>query len=140
MQVEVRTCRFVICDLSEQNRGACWDAGFATGIEGPACYLCRLDEFAKKAEGGGPLLRQRPLPDHWPGSCIPGPGDGPADPRHAARAGVHDRRGVGLKRLASLRPADASFSSDLPDRWSGIAVLPAEDEAHFQDGWSFGGC
>ena len=53
MQVELRNCRFVVCDLSDQNRGAYWEAGFATGIGRPVFYLCRVDELQKKAQGGG---------------------------------------------------------------------------------------
>jgi hypothetical protein len=43
MRVEIRTSRFVICDLSDGNRGAYWEAGFAEGIGRPVFYLCRAD-------------------------------------------------------------------------------------------------
>ena len=35
MRVELRTSRFVICDLTHGNRGAYWEAGFAEGIGRP---------------------------------------------------------------------------------------------------------
>lgn len=45
MRVEIRTSRFLICDLSHGNRGAYWEAGFAEGIGRPVIYLCREDVF-----------------------------------------------------------------------------------------------
>lgn len=43
MRVELRTSRFVICDLTHGNRGAYWEAGFAEGLGRPVFYLCRRD-------------------------------------------------------------------------------------------------
>lgn len=43
MRVELRTSRFVVCDLTHNNRGAYWEAGFAEGIGRPVFYLCRKD-------------------------------------------------------------------------------------------------
>lgn len=54
MQVELRTCRFVVCDLSDHNRGAYWEAGFAAGIGRPVFYLCRAEVFAKRGQPEGP--------------------------------------------------------------------------------------
>lgn len=51
MQVELHTCRFVVCDLSDHNRGAYWEAGFAAGIKRPVFYLCR-NEVLKAADNG----------------------------------------------------------------------------------------
>lgn len=41
MRVELHNCRFVVCDLSHNNRGAYWEAGFAEGLGRPVFYLCR---------------------------------------------------------------------------------------------------
>jgi hypothetical protein len=46
---EIRRCRFLIADLSDDNAGAYWEAGFAEGLGKPVIYLCR-----SKAEGGVP--------------------------------------------------------------------------------------
>lgn len=43
MRVEIRTSRFVVCDLSDGNQGAYWEAGFAEGIGRPVIYTCRKD-------------------------------------------------------------------------------------------------
>ncbi len=43
MRVEIRTSRFVVCDLTHGNRGAYWEAGFAEGLGRPVFYLCRTD-------------------------------------------------------------------------------------------------
>lgn len=43
MRVELHTSRFVVCDLTHNNRGAYWEAGFAEGIGRPVFYLCRSD-------------------------------------------------------------------------------------------------
>jgi hypothetical protein len=45
MQVEIRTSRFLVCDLTKQNRGAYWEAGFATGLGRPVFYTCERSEF-----------------------------------------------------------------------------------------------
>lgn len=54
MQVELRTCRFVVCDLSDNNRGAYWEAGFATGIGRPVFYLCRTEVLERTGQRDGP--------------------------------------------------------------------------------------
>ena len=41
MRVDIRTSRFVVCDLSNGNRGAYWEAGFAEGIDKPVFYICK---------------------------------------------------------------------------------------------------
>ena len=53
MRVELRTSRFVVCDLTHGNRGAYWEAGFAEGLGRPVFYLCRAD-----------VLKDRQHPDH----------------------------------------------------------------------------
>lgn len=43
MRVEIRTARFVVCDLTHSNRGAYWEAGYAEGLGRPVFYVCRAD-------------------------------------------------------------------------------------------------
>lgn len=38
---EIRRCRFLIADLSDDNAGAYWEAGFAEGLAKPVVYICR---------------------------------------------------------------------------------------------------
>ncbi len=50
---EIRRCRFLIADLSDDNAGAYWEAGFAEGLGKPVIYLCcakDLKEPTKKKE------------------------------------------------------------------------------------------
>jgi len=37
---EIRRCRFLIADLSDNNAGAYWEAGFAEGLGKPVIYIC----------------------------------------------------------------------------------------------------
>jgi len=43
---EIRRCSFVIADLSDDNAGAYWEAGFAEGLGKPVIYLCKGREGA----------------------------------------------------------------------------------------------
>lgn len=49
MRVGLRTCRFVISDLTYASRGAYWEAGFGEGLGKPVIYTCREDHW--KSEG-----------------------------------------------------------------------------------------
>lgn len=51
LRVEIRQCRFLIADLTHQNRGAYWEAGFAEGLGKPVIYTCRKDVFEDKEKG-----------------------------------------------------------------------------------------
>jgi hypothetical protein len=51
IRVEIRQSRFLIADLTHQNRGAYWEAGFAEGLGKPVIYTCRKDVFEDKAKG-----------------------------------------------------------------------------------------
>ena len=42
---EIRRCRFLIADLSDDNAGAYWEAGFAEGLGKPVIYLCSKSDF-----------------------------------------------------------------------------------------------
>ena len=45
MRVEIRTSRFLICDLSHGNQGAYWEAGFAEGLGRHVIYTCSREAF-----------------------------------------------------------------------------------------------
>lgn len=45
MRVEIRMCRFLIADLTCENRGAYWEAGFAEGLGKPVIYTCNKFYF-----------------------------------------------------------------------------------------------
>jgi hypothetical protein len=47
MRVEIRTAKFLICDLTDDNRGAYWEAGFAEGLGRPVFYTCEDSKFEK---------------------------------------------------------------------------------------------
>ncbi|KJC44808.1 hypothetical protein UP09_14240 [Bradyrhizobium sp. LTSP885] len=38
---EIRRCRFLVADLSDENAGAYWEAGLAEGLRKPVIYICR---------------------------------------------------------------------------------------------------
>jgi len=43
MRADIRTSRFIVCDLTHGNRGAYWEAGFAEGIGRPVIYVCKAE-------------------------------------------------------------------------------------------------
>ena len=47
LRVEIRTSRFVVVDLTGDNQGAYWEAGFAEGIGRPVIYTCEKGYFKK---------------------------------------------------------------------------------------------
>lgn len=51
LRVEIRQCRFLIADLTNQNKGAYWEAGYAEGLGKPVIYTCRKDVFDDKNKG-----------------------------------------------------------------------------------------
>ena len=51
LRVEIRQARFLIADLTHQNKGAYWEAGFAEGLGRPVVYTCRKDVFEDKNKG-----------------------------------------------------------------------------------------
>lgn len=51
LRVEIRQSRFLIADLTHDNRGAYWEAGYAEGLGKPVIYTCRKDVFVDKAKG-----------------------------------------------------------------------------------------
>ncbi len=47
LRVEIRTSRFLIADLTHENAGAYWEAGFAEGLGKPVIYTCEKSKFPK---------------------------------------------------------------------------------------------
>lgn len=45
LRVEIRLSRFMIVDLTDDNYGAYWEAGFAEGIGIPVIYTCEKSKF-----------------------------------------------------------------------------------------------
>lgn len=48
MRVEIRTSRFLIADLTHDNSGAYWEAGFAEGLGKPVIFTCERSVFEKR--------------------------------------------------------------------------------------------
>ncbi|WP_417832415.1 hypothetical protein [Terasakiella sp.] len=54
LRIEINAARFMICDLTHNNSGAYWEAGYAEGLGKPVIYTCKqsvFDERAKKGAG-----------------------------------------------------------------------------------------
>lgn len=45
LRVALRRAKFVIADLTHNNNGAYWEAGFAEGLGRPVIYTCRKAEW-----------------------------------------------------------------------------------------------
>lgn len=45
MRVEIRQAKFVVAELTHENRGAYWEAGFAEGLGKPVIYTCEKTYF-----------------------------------------------------------------------------------------------
>ena len=45
MRMKIRDCKFVICDLTHDNNGAYWEAGYAEGLGKPVIYICEKQKF-----------------------------------------------------------------------------------------------
>jgi hypothetical protein len=48
LRVDIRTSRFLIADLTHENAGAYWEAGFAEGLGKPVIYTCEKSKFDKE--------------------------------------------------------------------------------------------
>ena len=48
MRVRIRDATFVIVDLTHDNRGAYWEAGYAEGMGKPVVYICEKTKFDEK--------------------------------------------------------------------------------------------
>jgi hypothetical protein len=51
IEAEIRNCKYLIADLSDQNAGAYWEAGLAEGLGKPVFYVCK-----KRDEKGHPKI------------------------------------------------------------------------------------
>jgi hypothetical protein len=51
LRVEIRQSRFLIADLTHNNNGAYWEAGYAEGLGKPVIYTCRKDVFDNPQKG-----------------------------------------------------------------------------------------
>lgn len=47
MRVQIRDSAFVIADLTHDNRGAYWEAGYAEGLGKPVLYICETQKFER---------------------------------------------------------------------------------------------
>ncbi|WP_440999815.1 hypothetical protein [Fodinibius sp. SL11] len=45
LRAEIRNARFLLADLTNDNLGAYWEAGFAEGLSKPVIYLCEKTHF-----------------------------------------------------------------------------------------------
>ena len=45
MRVRIRDAKFVIVDLTHDNNGAYWEAGYAEGLGKPVIYICQKEKF-----------------------------------------------------------------------------------------------
>jgi len=45
LRVEIQTSRFLISDLTHENAGAYWEAGYAEGLGKPVIYTCEKEKF-----------------------------------------------------------------------------------------------
>ena len=48
LRVAIRTCRFVLADLTHSNLGAYWEGGFAEGLGKPVVYTCKKAVWDKE--------------------------------------------------------------------------------------------
>ena len=48
MRTRIREAAFVIADLSDDNHGAYWEAGFADGLGKPVIYVCEESKFNER--------------------------------------------------------------------------------------------
>ena len=49
MRVQIRDAAFVIAELSHDNLGAYWEAGYAEGLGKPVIYVCEQKKFNEKS-------------------------------------------------------------------------------------------
>ena len=49
MRVQIRDAAFVIVDLTHDNHGAYWEAGYAEGLGKPVVYICEQTKFKNSA-------------------------------------------------------------------------------------------
>ena len=47
MRRRIRDAKFVIVDLTHDNSGAYWEAGYAEGLDKPVIYICEKEKFER---------------------------------------------------------------------------------------------
>ena len=48
LRAKIRAARFVIADLTHDNHGAYWEAGYAESLDKPVIYICEKTKFDEK--------------------------------------------------------------------------------------------
>ncbi len=48
LRVEIQASDFLIADLTHDNLGAYWEAGYAEGLRKPVIYTCEKEKFEKE--------------------------------------------------------------------------------------------
>ena len=48
MRVQIRDAKFVVADLTHDNHGAYWEAGYAEGLGKPVIYICEKKKFERE--------------------------------------------------------------------------------------------
>ena len=54
MVTSIRDAKFVIVDLTHDNHGAYWEAGYAEGLGKPVIYVCKKDKFETRVHTSMP--------------------------------------------------------------------------------------
>ena len=49
MRIQIRDAAFVIADLTHDNSGAYWEAGYAEGLRKPVVYICKKTKFKEES-------------------------------------------------------------------------------------------
>ena len=49
MRVQIRDAAFIIADLTHDNSGAYWEAGYAEGLGKPVIYICKQTKFEEES-------------------------------------------------------------------------------------------
>jgi hypothetical protein len=49
LRVQIRDAAFVLVDLTHDNRGAYWEAGYAEGLGKPVLYICNKSKFDERS-------------------------------------------------------------------------------------------
>ena len=48
LRATIKDAAFVICDLTHDNHGAYWEAGYADALDKPVIYICEKSKFKTK--------------------------------------------------------------------------------------------
>jgi hypothetical protein len=49
LRIQIRDSAFVLVDLTHDNRGAYWEAGYAEGLGKPVLYICEKSKFGERS-------------------------------------------------------------------------------------------